>query len=91
MLRADAKNFRIILERDLEYRIYHHITTKIDEKYISCLKNVYSNGELIGNCININFIDYNYDSVCKDGWYPVEGKGLCCPEPNMQIIDGYCE
>ena len=31
-LRADAKNFRIILERDLEYRIYHHITTKIDEK-----------------------------------------------------------
>ena len=32
MLRADAKNFRIILERDLEYRIYYHITTAIDEK-----------------------------------------------------------
>ena len=24
-LRDDAKNFKIILERDLEYRIYHHI------------------------------------------------------------------
>ena len=31
-LRDDAKDFRIILERDLEYRIYHHITTEIDEK-----------------------------------------------------------
>ena len=32
MLRADAKNFRIILERDLEYRIYHHITNAINKK-----------------------------------------------------------
>jgi len=32
MLRADAKNFRIILERDLEYRIYYHITTAINNR-----------------------------------------------------------
>ena len=31
-LRDDAKNFKIILERDLEYRIYHHITNAINEK-----------------------------------------------------------
>ena len=32
MLRDDAKNFKIILERDLEYRIYYHITNAINEK-----------------------------------------------------------
>ena len=31
-LRVDAKNFRIILERDLEYRIYYHITTAINNR-----------------------------------------------------------
>ena len=33
-LRDDAKNFKIILERDLEYRIYHHITNAINKKIL---------------------------------------------------------
>lgn len=28
---------------------------------------------------------------CDEGWYEVEGTDFCCPEPNMEIIDGYCE
>jgi hypothetical protein len=62
---------------------------EIQEKYISCLKYIYSNGKTGGNCSNINFLS-NEGNYCEDGWYKVEGSDFCCPEPGMEIIDGYC-
>lgn len=65
----------------------------IAEEDIMCLKYIYSNGELGGNCSNTIFIDFAYESNsgCSGGWYPVSNSDYCCPEPNM-IIDeeGYC-
>jgi hypothetical protein len=32
-----------------------------------------------------------YDcSSCSPGWCVVEGTSLCCPEPNMRIVNGEC-
>jgi hypothetical protein len=68
--------------------------TKIDEEYISCLKYIYSNGRINGSCDFPNIIhkkESQEEMVCDEGWYPVEGTNLCCPEPNMVIIGEYCE
>jgi len=63
---------------------------KIDDEIISCLKYIYSNGEVEGSCEDVNFLEAEYGG-CSYGWYPVEGTNYCCPEPNMIINeDGYC-
>ncbi|MFH1503276.1 MAG: hypothetical protein ABIE36_01310 [Candidatus Diapherotrites archaeon] len=62
---------------------------EIQQKYISCLKYIYSNGEFDGNCSGINFLNVG-ENFCENGWYPVEGTDFCCPEPNMEIINDYC-
>ena len=62
---------------------------EIDKKIVSCLKYIYSNGE-VGFCgSDVNFM--NFISECSEDWYPVSNSDYCCPEPNM-IIDeeGYC-
>jgi len=71
-------------------------TIHIDNEYISCLKNTYSDNNLSGNCSNIDTIINEGESniscgVCQDNWYSAKGSLGCCPEPNM-IIDseGYC-
>jgi len=66
---------------------------EIDEEYISCLRYIYSNGKFNGSCSFPNYIhedspDFIYE--CDEGWYEVEGTDFCCPEPNMEIVDGYC-
>ena len=62
---------------------------EIDKKIVSCLKYIYSNGEE-GFCgSDVNFLENL--SQCSDGWYPVEGTKDCCPEPNMRIVNGYCD
>ncbi len=69
---------------------YCQFQKEIQEKYISCLKYIYSNGE-IGKCsFEVNFLGST--GVCRDNWYPVENSDYCCPEPNMIINEGgYCE
>lgn len=58
----------------------------IQQKYISCLDNVYSNGRS-GFCDeNLNFLN-----GCESGWHPTKDSQYCCPEPNMKIVGGYCE
>jgi len=70
-------------------RLYCQYQTELNEKYVSCLKYIYSNGQ-IGFCgDNVNFMDFV--TACSEGWYPVVGTEYCCPEPNMRIIDGYCK
>ena len=71
-------------------RNYCEYQKEIQEKYISCLKYIYSNGE-IGECSSeVNFLDSV--GICGEGWYPVENSDYCCPEPNMIINEeGYCE
>ncbi|MFH1290378.1 MAG: hypothetical protein ABIH92_03145 [Nanoarchaeota archaeon] len=68
---------------------------KLDEKYISCLKYIYSNG-IEGNCTGVNFMevygddyDYVYDDGCGD-WYLAVNEDSCCPEPGMSIEGDYC-
>lgn len=67
---------------------------RIDYPYINCLKNIYSNGTIEGNCSKISTIittSNNKDNTeCAYGWYPVTGTKFCCPEPNMKIVEGYC-
>ena len=67
-------------------------TTKIDDEYVSCLNYIYSNGKYEGNCSISNYYIYEDTSEygCSEGWYEVIGTDYCCPEPNMEIIDGYC-
>ncbi len=62
---------------------------KIDDKIVSCLKYIYSSGEL-GECNSeIKFLDS--EGECEEGLYPVENSNYCCQEPNMIIDDeGYC-
>lgn len=65
---------------------------KIDDEIVSCLKYIYSNGEVEGNCSEVNWIWEDVVYECEDGWYRVEGTEYCCPEPNMIISEeGYCE
>ncbi len=68
---------------------------KIDDDYISCLKKIYSNGEIDGDCSKISFnsfleFGFEFEDICGEGWYDVEGTEFCCPEPDMIIIDDYC-
>jgi len=72
-------------------------TTKIDDEYISCLKNIYSDGVIEGDCSKIDTItnsDFTgpCDSMytCDEGWYEVKGTDFCCPEPNMLIVNDNC-
>jgi len=70
-------------------RIYCQYQKELNENYVSCLKYIYSNGEE-GFCgSDVNFMESL--SQCSDGWYPVEGTESCCPEPNMRIVDDYCD
>ncbi len=70
-------------------RLYCQYQKEINKKYVSCLKHIYSNGE-VGFCGgDVNFIDFV--SECSKGRYPVDGTKYCCPEPNMRIINGYCD
>jgi hypothetical protein len=75
--------------RDILFpRLYCEYQKELNEKYVSCLKYIYSNGK-IGKCgNNINFLDFR--GRCSEGWYPVEGTEYCCPEPNMEIVNGNC-
>lgn len=61
---------------------------ELNEKYISCLKKIYSNGNYEGSCEGVNFLEFEYE--CLEGTYPVENSDYCCPEPGMEIIGGYC-
>lgn len=63
---------------------------EINQKYLSCLKYIYSNGEYPGDCSQVNFLEAERGK-CPDGTFEVEGTEFCCPEPNMIIKDGYCE
>jgi|GEM_PF-3059170 len=73
--------------------LYCNYQKKLDEKYISCLKKIYSG---VGDCSGVNFMEWDSEgslipeNPCKDGWYPVEGTSYCCPEPNMKIEGDYC-
>lgn len=60
---------------------------KIDEEIVSCLKYIYSNGQ-IGLCNKyVKFMT----GECPLGYYEVPGSRYCCPEPNMRIDEeGYC-
>ena len=68
----------------------------IDESIISCLKYIYSNGEVEGNCSGVNFLGeedilQGEHGGCLDNWYIVHNTNYCCPEPNMIINEeGYC-
>jgi len=60
------------------------------DRDVSCLKYIYSNGEVKGNCSDVEFFNLEYE--CQEGLYPtIDGK-YCCDEPEM-IIDeyGYCD
>lgn len=71
--------------------------TQINKEYISCLRHIYSNGEIRTSCEDIKFTDpesmweYGYGD-CPDGWYDTtNSEESCCPEPDMYIdSDGYC-
>lgn len=67
-------------------------TTKIDDEYIICLKHLYSNGTIEGSCDFPNTISYiDFQDSCTDGYYPsLNSEDYCCPEPDMKIIEGYC-
>jgi len=68
----------------------------IDSEYVSCLKNIYSNGKISGSCNNIDTSikegESNFTCTqCEGGWYNVKGTLSCCPGPNMKIdAEGYC-
>lgn len=74
-------------ERDIMYP-YTSFYQSMNNKYVSCLKYIYSNGKQ-ENCSNVNFMQF--ESSCKDGWFQVDGTDYCCPEPNMRIVNGYCD
>jgi hypothetical protein len=66
--------------------------TKIDEEYVSCLRYIYSNRKFNGSCSFPSYIHEDPSEYeCEEGWFEVEGTDFCCPEPNMEIVDGYCE
>jgi hypothetical protein len=69
---------------------YCQYQKEVQEKYVNCLNNIYSNGEFQGDCSEINF--FRTTSECEEGWYEATNSDyLCCPEPNMFIgEDGYC-
>ena len=63
---------------------------KLNQKYIDCLKYIYSNGEK-GYCWDINQIFYDED-LCEEGFFSAINAPYCCPELNMLINnEGYCE
>jgi len=71
----------------------------IDEEYISCLKNIYSNGKINGNCSKIptSLSDTESDNACgvnlscPQGWFETIDKKFCCPYENMVVSsEGYC-
>jgi hypothetical protein len=68
--------------------LYCNYQNELNEKYVSCLKYIYSNGEF-GFCGgDVNFMDFV--SECPLGLYPAKDSEYCCPEPNMKIVGGYC-
>jgi len=77
---------------DIMYPTYTCNNKKgLQEKYIPCLKYIYSKGEVGEGCENVNFLDESYDVYeCEEGWYPIEGTDYCCQEPGMEIVDGFC-
>ena len=67
-----------------------HQITSIDDKIVSCLNYIYSNGNGTNTCLGQMYPTETFETFCSDGWYPVVGTEYCCPEPNMKIEDGYC-
>jgi len=70
--------------------------THIDQEYISCLKNIYSNGKIMGNCSNINTIRSSdmiktpcLRKICQNGYYYVIGEDICCPV-DSEFIENSC-
>jgi hypothetical protein len=89
-----ATNVPLFVRKDIMAPIINcALQTEIQEKYYSCLKYIYSNGEQ-GNCDEeVVFLDdpgYGDYSSCEDGWYLVEGTDYCCPGPNMEIVEDMC-
>ena len=71
------------------------VTTKIDDQYIDCLKNIYANGEY--NCSLISKVvskgdplPCQFEGECPENTYPVKGTSSCCPNPNMITYEKYC-
>ncbi len=67
--------------------LYCSLQDQLNEKYISCLNYIYSNGQE-GKCSDVNFLSSKY--VCEEGWFLVEGTEYCCPQKGMKIENGYC-
>lgn len=80
-----------IMREEVEETSANCKVEEIGDKHINCMKYIYSNGMIGNNCSGIDFTETEYEYVCKEGWYPVNETNLCCPEPNMIIVDGYCE
>ena len=63
--------------------------TEVNIKYISCLKRIYSNYDLLNeSCEDVAFLEV--DVICSPGWFSVDRTGFCCPESDMKIVNGYC-
>ena len=70
---------------------YCELQKEVQEKYVSCLKYIYSNGKFKGNCSGINFLGEELN-FCENGWYRVKNTKYCCPESDMIINEeGYCD
>ena len=69
--------------------IYCTYQKEVQQRYLSCLDYIYSEGK-VGFCSkDINFIS-SY-AECPYDWYPTIDNEYCCPEPNMRIVAGYCD
>lgn len=73
----------------------------IDDVYIDCLRNIYSNGTIPGNCSKINtaitssdpplcYREDEFYNTCPEGWYEVDDSDYCCPNSDMKVNDDGC-
>ena len=66
------------------------LKNEIDRRIVSCLKYIYSNMET-GSCDD-RVVFMQSEMECPQGYYPsTNDENNCCLEPNMKIVDGYCE
>ncbi|MBU0907027.1 MAG: hypothetical protein KKD18_02210 [Nanoarchaeota archaeon] len=65
---------------------------ELNQKYVDCLKAIYSSGEVKTACNGVNLdLSTEDDWECPDGTYPTVGGEYCCEEPEMYpTVDGYC-
>ena len=68
--------------------------TEMDKEHINCLKYIYSNGVIEGDCSDLSFIDLEFHGItsyeCVEGWHLVEGTQWCCPEQDMIVVNNVC-